>query len=118
LWVFAVLLGIAQSFAIAPGISRSGATVCTALLLGTNKSRAVEYSFLMSIPAILGATIKEMKDAPMLIDWTPAMAGFFTSLVSGVLFLWLLVWIVNRGKLHNFAFYTIPLGIIVILYSL
>lgn len=118
LWIFALVLGLAQAVAIAPGVSRSGATVCAALLLGTAKPRAVEYSFLMSIPAILGATLLEFKDAEIIFDAIPAFAGFLTALVSGVLFLWMLVWIVNRGALHHFAYYTIPLGIGVLWYSL
>ncbi|MBD3266077.1 undecaprenyl-diphosphatase [bacterium] len=118
IWLFAVSLGLAQALAIAPGISRSGVTICTALLLGTARPRAVEYSFLMSIPAILGATILEMKDATLSMQLLPALGGFLSALVFGVLFLWILVWIVNKGKLHHFAYYTVPLGLWVLWYSL
>lgn len=114
LLLFSVIMGLAQSFAILPGISRSGATICMALLLGTSKERAVEYSFLMSIPAIIGAMLVELKDAEFNITLIPAVAGFIASLVSGIIFLWMLVWLVRGGKLYQFAFYVIPLGIWVI----
>jgi undecaprenyl-diphosphatase len=118
LWIFALVLGLAQAVAITPGISRSGTTVCVALLLGGGKEKSVEYSFLMSIPAILGATILEMKDAQIQIAAIPALAGFIAAMVSGLVFLWMLLWIVRKGKLYQFSFYTIPLGIWVIWFSL
>jgi len=112
--LFSIIMGLAQSFAILPGISRSGATICVALLLGTSKERAVEYSFLMSIPAIIGAMLVEFKDASFNITLIPAVVGFIAALISGIIFLWMLVWLVRGGKLYQFAFYVIPLGIWVI----
>jgi undecaprenyl-diphosphatase len=114
IWLFAVIVGLGQAVAIAPGISRSGTTVAIALLLGATKPKAIEYSFLMSIPAILGATVLNLRDAEILVGLSPIVAGFMTAMVSGVLFLWLLVWIVNKGKFHQFAYYTIPLGLFVL----
>ena len=119
IWLFAVIMGLMQAISILPAISRSGATVCTALLLGLSRSRSVEYSFLMSIPVIILATIYEsiFSDVPLgIVSFFPALFGFITSLVSGIIFLWLLVWITRRGQLHYFAFYTIPLGLLVLGY--
>ncbi len=119
LWLFAAIVGFTQGVAILPGVSRSGATVCTALLLGLSRTRAVEYSFLLSIPAILMASVYEslFSDSPLgTISPFPASIGFLCSLISGILFLWLLVWIVRKGRLHLFAFYTIPLGILILAY--
>mgnify|MGYP006271600047 CR=1 FL=1 len=112
--LFAVAMGLAQSLAILPGVSRSGATVCVAILLGMKSNFALEYSFVMSIPAIVGAALLELRDAQMVISVTAGIAGFVTALVSGLLFLWLLALIVRRGQLHYFAFYVIPLGLLLI----
>jgi undecaprenyl-diphosphatase len=114
LWLFAFVMGLAQGIAILPGVSRSGTTICVALLLGATKQLAVEYSFLIAIPAILGAMLLEMGDAEWHVSFEAATLGFLSSLISGVIFLWFLVWIVQKGKLHQFAYYLIPLGILVI----
>lgn len=118
IWVFAVILGIAQGFAILPGISRSGATICIALLLGISRGTAVEYSFLMSIPAILAAGLIELKNAEWIVGPVPALVGFISSVVAGFVSLWILVLIVNKGKLHHFAYYVLPLGVLVLWYTL
>ncbi len=116
IWIFALLMGAAQGIAILPGISRSGTTVSMALLLGVTRTLAVEYSFLISIPAILGATLLELKDAELSIGIIPAAFGFMASLFSSLVFLWVLVWIVRKGLLHQFAYYLIPLGILVLFF--
>lgn len=111
------LLGLAQGMAIAPGLSRSGTTIAVALYLGLSREMAVRFSFLMSIPAILGACVLEAKDGIETLPVMPAVIGTLVSFVSGLLFLWTLVWIVRAGRIHYFAFYTIPLGVIVLIYS-
>ncbi|MGC9329141.1 MAG: undecaprenyl-diphosphate phosphatase [Candidatus Hinthialibacter sp.] len=121
LWRFALIMGVMQSLAILPGVSRSGATICVALLLGVSKIRAVEYSFLMSIPAIILASVYQFlfKDVQMgQVAFIPALAGFLMSLISGLLFLWLLLWFVKKGRLYQFAFYTLPLGLGILGYIL
>lgn len=115
-WIFALILGAAQAFAVLPGISRSGTTVAVALLLGSRKEAALEYSFIMAIPIILIAFAAKLMDGAGTVAAAPAMAGFAASLVSGYVFLALLAWITNRGKLYRFAFYTIPVGFAVIWY--
>ncbi len=117
LWYFALIMGLIQAVAIIPGISRSGSTVCVALLLGASKSKSVEYSFLMSIPIIFIASVYKLivsETAMITVDFTSAAAGFIVSLLSGVMFLKMLVWIIEKGRLYQFAFYTIPLGFLVI----
>ncbi|MDP8242554.1 MAG: undecaprenyl-diphosphate phosphatase [Candidatus Hinthialibacter antarcticus] len=117
-WLFALLMGFVQGIAVLPGISRSGSTVCTSLLLGARVSTALEYSFLMSIPAILAAAVLELPDATPSFPAYILALGFIASLVSGVVFLKLLVWIVKHGKLHHFAYYVIPLGLWILWISL
>lgn len=117
-WLFALLMGFVQGIAVLPGVSRSGSTVCTSLLLGARVSSALEYSFLMSIPAILGAAVMELPDATPSFPAYILALGFIAALISGVIFLKLLVWIVKHGKLHHFAYYVIPLGLWVLWMSL
>lgn len=117
-WLFALIMGLVQGIAVLPGVSRSGATVCTALLLGASVKPALQYSFLMSIPAILAAAALELPDAQPLFPAYVLTIGFVTALLSGIVFLWLLVWIVKHGQLHYFAYYVIPLGIWVLWYSM
>ena len=110
----ALIVGIAQGLAVVPGISRSGSTITAALWAGVTRERAAEFSFLMSIPAILGALILEMRDLSSLTTAvTPAAiaAGFAASLVFGLLSLSLLVRLIRGGKLWVFSIYLIPLGI-------
>lgn len=118
IWIFTVIIAIAQTLAIAPGISRSGSTVAAALLLGAPKAKSVEFSFLVSIPAILGAAVLELRHANFTIGVVPAMAGFVVALISGLLFLNFLVWIVSKGKFYRFSYYLLPLGLCVLLYAL
>ncbi len=117
-WLFALIMGFMQGVAVLPGVSRSGATVCASLLLGARVAPALEYSFLMSIPAILAAAVLELPDAEPLFPAYILALGFIAALISGFVFLKLLVWIVNRGQLHNFAYYVIPLGLFVLWNSL
>ncbi len=117
LW-HAVLIGLAQGVAIAPGLSRSGATIAVALLLGIPRVPAVRFSFLLSIPAILGGTLLKARHGFDALPTLPAVAGTTISFVSGLLFLWTLLWIVRAGRFHLFAYYTIPAGVAVIAYTL
>ena len=118
IWIFTIIIGLAQTLAIAPGISRSGSTVAAALLLGAPKVKSVEFSFLVSIPAILGAAVLELRHAKFDIGVAPAVTGFIVALISGFIFLNFLVWIVSKGKFHRFAYYLLPLGLFVLIYSL
>ena len=117
LW-HAAVLGLAQGIAIAPGLSRSGTTIAVALLLGVSREPAIRFSFLMSIPAIFGASLLEARDISSTLAVAPALTGTLLAFFAGLLFLWTLVWIVRAGRFHYFAFYTIPVGVGVILFGL
>ncbi|MEW6234050.1 MAG: undecaprenyl-diphosphate phosphatase [Candidatus Omnitrophota bacterium] len=117
-WIFAAVLGLAQTVAILPGVSRSGATICASLLLGSSAAFAVEYSFLLSVPIIFAATALEAMKAEMTVALLPCILGFGAAFLSGMFFLWLLSLIVKTGKIHRFAYYVIPLGLWVLWMSI
>ena len=109
----ALLIGLAQGLAITPGISRSGATISTALLLGVDRRLAAHYSFVLSIPAILGALVLQVHDmgAPTPGQTAPMIIGFLTAALSGYLALRVLLRIVQAGRIHWFAPYCFALGL-------
>lgn len=110
----ALLVGCAQTLALVPGVSRSGATICMALLLGFSRTDSARFSFLLSIPAIAGAGIFEAKDAFRALgrDAIPALAiGTSVAAVSGYLSIaWLLKWL-GSHDLIGFAIYRIVAGL-------
>jgi undecaprenyl-diphosphatase len=103
----ALAIGLVQGFAVLPGISRSGSTISTGLLLGVGKPAAAAYSFILSIPAILGAGLMVLRDAVAGAPFEPAacIIGTTASFGMGYAALKLLVFIVNRGQLSYFAPY-------------
>jgi undecaprenyl-diphosphatase len=119
----AIVIGIAQGVAIVPGISRSGATIAVALLLGVQKKKAFKFSFLLSVPAILGAlllTLSTEFDALTSagLGWAEILAGVAVSMFVGYLALKLLWKTVAKGKFHLFAFYCWLLGVALIIFSI
>lgn len=110
-----IVTGIAQGIGVLPGISRSGITISAGLYRGFNRDAAAEYSFLISIPAILGALLLDMKDGIELMSsmsMSVLAVSFTAALVSGFLALWILVRLINSGKFYYFSFYLVPLGIL------
>ena len=108
----APLIGIAQGFAITPGISRSGTTISLALFLGIPAKTAAEYSFLLSIPAILGAVVLKIRDVgDTTIPFHIVGAGMLASFIVGYIALRLLLVVLNRGKFSLFSYYCIALGL-------
>ncbi len=110
-----VITGISQGLGVLPGISRSGITISAALLSGMSREKAGEYSFLISLPAILGAFILELKDAEGLLDMVDPLiigTGMLSAFIAGLLSLKILLKLIRNGKLYLFSFYLIPLGII------
>ncbi|OQY35633.1 MAG: hypothetical protein B6241_00120 [Spirochaetaceae bacterium 4572_59] len=110
-----IITGIAQGIGVLPGISRSGITISAGLYRKMDRDVAAEYSFLISIPAILGAVILDMKDASDVLSLVsvPVLAvSFIVTIISGFLALSLLVRLINSGKFYYFSFYLIPLGIL------
>jgi len=120
-WWQAGLVGVAQAGAILPGISRSGATICTAGYLGLRRRWAAEFSFLIAGPAILGGTLIKVRDTLALpsaefeaIPTGPVLAGSATALVVGAASLVLLLGAVRRTKLHYFCVYCFLIGALVL----
>lgn len=113
--VDALLIGLVQGLAITPGISRSGSTIGVALLLGVQKETAARYSFLLSVPSIVGALVLKMGDAGHAIGLSATTIGFVAALLTGYLCLALLVRVVKRGKLAWFAPYCFLAGLAAIL---
>jgi undecaprenyl-diphosphatase len=111
----ALLIGLVQGLAITPGISRSGSTIGVALLLGIQRETAARYSFLLSVPSIVGALVLKIGDAGDGVG-LPAMAlGFLAALVAGYFCLMFLVRIVKRGRLAWFAPYCFAVGLLALL---
>ena len=111
-----LLIGIAQGIAIIPGISRSGATITTGLLRKVEKEKAFRYSFLLSIPAIIGATVTESMRVNMdNVDVAVMFLGVVISIIVGYVSLKLLLEVVLKEKFHLFAYYCWTVGVIVIL---
>ena len=112
----APLIGIAQGCAITPGISRSGSTISIALLLGIPSKIAAEYSFLLSIPAIIGAVVLKIPDiADTSIPLYILGTGMFTAFIVGYIALRLLLVVLNRGQFSLFTYYCVALGIVSLL---
>ncbi len=114
-----VVIGIMQGFGTLPGISRSGSTIAGALFSKVNRSVAGEYSFIVSIPAILGAFILELKDlgeVSQSIGAGPVIGGCIAAFAVGYGALALLMKLIKKGKLGWFAAYLIPLGIFGLFY--
>jgi undecaprenyl-diphosphatase len=107
----AFFIGIAQGISIIPGISRSGATISTGMLLRIDREMAVKFSFLLSIPAILGALCLKLPDMQGGIAYAPQMlAGMFFAFVFGLGAIYILIKAAIRGKLKFFAFYCLIAG--------
>jgi undecaprenyl-diphosphatase len=104
------LIGIAQMFAILPGVSRSGSTICIALMLRWVKNDAIRLSFLMGLIAIGGAGLIEARNIST-FDVAPAAAGFISSLVFSLLGLWGIKFVVEKNKLRYFAAYCTVAGV-------
>jgi undecaprenyl-diphosphatase len=120
-YITAFIIGVSQAIAIMPGISRSGATISTALLLGVDKEKATRFSFLMVLIPIVGAMLLKVKDvieAPELtsdISFLALSAGFITAFFSGLIACSWMIRLVKRGKLIYFAIYCLIVGGIAII---
>jgi undecaprenyl-diphosphatase len=116
----AAVIGVAQGIAITPGISRSGSTIAVALLLGVPREMAARFSFLLSIPAILGALLFELKDySPaggigVAGDLPAILAGTLVAAGVGIVSLRILLRIVEQGRISLFAYYCWLLGLLAI----
>ena len=116
----ATLIGISQAIAILPGISRSGATISTAVILGVDKEKAARFSFLMVVPLIVGKVIKDISSGEInsiSSDITPMIIGFFAAFVAGLLACKWMIALVKKSKIIYFSMYCAIAGTIAIIYA-
>ena len=117
----AIVMGIFQGLAILPGVSRSGSTISSGLLMGYDKNYMVTYSFILSIPAILGACVLDIPEiiaAGMVYSWPVIIAGLVSSALVGFVAIRILKYLVVNDKFIIFSYYTFILGIVVLLTGL
>ena len=120
LW-HAFLIGVGQALAVLPGLSRSGTTIATGLLLGNKKEQMAQFSFLMVIPPILGEALLDLlkglsgKEPLGGIDTLPMVIGFVAAFVSGCLACKWMINIVKKGKLIYFGIYCAIAGLLTII---
>ena len=116
-WKQAVGMGIMQGIAPLPGLSRSGSTISTGLILGVSRDQAVAFSFIMGVPAVLAANLLEVPAAitgDVEINWFAALMGMAVSLIVGLAAIKTVKLLVKNDKFTKFAWYLIPLGIIIV----
>ncbi len=116
-WRDAVIIGLAQAIAIMPGISRSGATISTSVLLGVDRTKAARFSFLMVVPLIFGAIAKDLLDGDITAEmghWPPYLIGFVASFLTGVVACTWMISIVRNSKLRYFAYYCFVVAILAV----
>ncbi|TPN87548.1 undecaprenyl-diphosphate phosphatase [Aquimarina algicola] len=116
----AFVIGIAQAIAMLPGISRSGATISTSVLLGNDKTKAARFSFLMVIPLIFGKTAKDLVSGDLSFSSENATAigiGFLAAFVSGLFACTWMISLVKKSKLTYFAVYCVIVGCIAIIFG-
>lgn len=109
-----VIIGAAQAVAMLPGLSRSGATIATSVLLGVDKQKAARFSFLMVVPLILGKIAKDLLSGELSLqtaNLVPMTAGFFAAFISGLLACTWMIRLVRNSKLSIFAVYCLLVGI-------
>ncbi|MCL6267541.1 undecaprenyl-diphosphate phosphatase [Flagellimonas myxillae] len=117
----AFVIGMAQAVAILPGISRSGATISAAVLLGVDKSKSARFSFLMVVPLILGKMAKDLLsgDIDFVGDQAIAMgAGFVAAFIAGLAACTWMIKLVRQSKLTYFAIYCLVIGLVAIAWSI
>ena len=117
----AIVIGISQAIAILPGVSRSGATISTSVLLGIDRGKAARFSFLMVVPLIFGKMLKDITSGDIELsssETLPLLIGFIAAFVSGLLACKWMIALVKKSKLTYFSIYCAVVGLIAIIYSL
>lgn len=116
----AFIIGVSQAIAILPGISRSGATISTSVLLGNDKTKAARFSFLMVVPLIFGKIAKDLFSGDLTgttIEAMPLLAGFISAFIAGFAACTWMIDLVRKSKLSYFAIYCFLVGVIAITYE-
>ena len=119
-FVQSLIIGIAQAIAILPGISRSGATISTSVLLGIDREKAARFSFLMVVPLIFGKIVKDILDGEIINESAtliPLITGFIAAFITGLMACKWMISLVKKSQLKYFSFYCFTVGIIAILFS-
>ena len=116
-WSSALMIGVAQAIAILPGISRSGATISTSVLLGIDRERSARFSFLMVVPLILGKMAKDMLDGEFSASTSAAelIIGFTAAFLTGIAACLWMIKLVKKAELKYFAYYCFTVAGIVLL---
>lgn len=117
----AIVIGISQAIAMLPGISRSGATISTSVLLGNDKTKAARFSFLMVVPLIFGKIAKDILGGELTYDssnFTSLSIGFVAAFISGLFACTWMISIVKKSKLIYFSIYCVIVGLIAIIFAL
>lgn len=117
----AILIGIAQAVAILPGISRSGATISSSVLLGVDREKAARFSFLMVVPLIFGKMFKDILGGDFSFDSSQTLnlsIGFIAAFLTGLFACNLMIKLVKKAELKYFAYYCFVVGIGAIVYTL
>jgi undecaprenyl-diphosphatase len=120
-YLAAAIIGVSQAIAMLPGISRSGATISTSVLLGIDRARAAKFSFLMVVPLIFGKIGKDLLSGNLDLQTSeliPVLVGFFAAFISGLLACKWMILIVKKSKLSYFSIYCGIIGCIAIGYSI
>jgi len=113
----AILIGVSQAIAILPGISRSGATISTAVILGIDKEKAARFSFLMVVPLIFGKMVKDVLSGDIQYEsatFLPLLIGFIFAFITGLAACKWMIKLVKNSQLKYFAYYCFAIGGIVI----
>lgn len=116
-WIDSILIGIAQGLAIIPGISRSGATISTGLFCGLDRQLSGKFSFLLSIPAILGAFLLEFKKTDFNQELWTILIGTSVAFAVGFFSLKFLMNVIKMGQISRFSYYCWAVGIAMILFG-
>ena len=117
----AFIIGVSQAIAMLPGISRSGATISTSVLLGNDKTKAARFSFLMVVPLIFGKIAKDILSGDLTYEshnFTYLSVGFIAAFVAGLFACTWMIALVKKSKLSYFAIYCMVVGIAAIIFSL
>ena len=115
-----LIVGIAQAIAILPGISRSGATISTSVILGIDREKAARFSFLMVVPLIFGKMAKDILSGEIASESAaliPLTAGFLAAFITGLIACKWMISLVKKSKLKYFSYYCFTLGILAIIFT-
>ena len=116
-----LIIGIAQAIAILPGISRSGATISTSVILGIDREKAARFSFLMVVPLIFGKMAKDILSGEMASESAaviPLIAGFVAAFITGLIACKWMISLVKKSQLKYFSYYCFTIGILTIIFTI